>query len=207
MISLGGPRLIGWGAMISLLVIMGCASTTPPTDFYTLNSLASAEERNPSTALSPEIALGIGPVTLPQYLDRPQIVTRPSANRLELAEFHRWGSELGQDFSSVLAENLTILLPTQHTFVYPWDERIAITYQIVLNIQRLEGKLGEAILLDIHWMVFDQKSRKALLIKRSKIREPMASADYEALVSAESRALATLSRQIADEIVMLASPK
>ena len=207
MIGSRGLRSIGWCTLCFSLVVMGCASTTPPTDFYTLSSLARSEKRKLGTALSREITLGIGPVSLPQYLDRPQIVTRSSTHRLELAEFHRWGSQLGQDFSSVLAENLTILLPQQHMFVYPWDERISVTYQIVLKIQRFEGKLGEDILLDTHWMVFDQKSRKAILVKQSKIREPMASADYEALVSAKSQAMVTLSRQIADEIVALALRK
>ena len=200
-------RFIERGAMTLLLVIIGCASKTPTTDFYTLNSLAQSEERNLGADLSRDVAIGIGPVTLPQYLDRPQIVTRPSANRLKLAEFHRWGSTLSQDFSGVLAENLMTFLPTQHLFVYPWDERIAIRYQIVLNIHRFEGKLGKDILLDLHWMVFDQKARKALFIKRSKIREPMASGDYEALVFAKSQALATLSRQIAHKLITLASPK
>jgi uncharacterized lipoprotein YmbA len=187
--------------MVFSLVIAGCASSTPPTDFYTLSSLARVEERKPGARFSREITLGIGPVTLPQYLDRPQIVTRPSPNRLELAEFHRWGSSLGQDFSRVLAENLSIFLPAQHILAYPWDERIPINYQIALAVHRFEGKLGEYILLDIQWMVFDQMTRKVLFAKRSKIRQPMASADYEALVFAKSQALAALGRQIADEII------
>ena len=194
-------------AMVFSLVPFGCVSTTPQTDFYTLTSLAQAEGHHPATESSRRIAIGIGPVALPQYLDRPQIVTRLNANRLEIAEFHRWGSPLDQDFSQVLAENLTVLLPTQQIFMYPWDERVALTYQIVLNIHRFEGKLGEQVLLDLHWIVFDQSGQKALLIKRVKISKPIVSADYEALVTAQSQAIATLSRQIADELRTLASPK
>lgn len=107
----------------------------------------------------------------------------------------------------MLAENLSFFLPTQQVFVYPWDERVGITYQIVLNIHRFEGNSGEQVLLDLHWMVFDQRDGKTLLIKRTKITKPIASADYEALVTAQSQAIATLSRQIADELRTLALPK
>lgn len=207
MTKLQNVRSLGWGGMVVSLIVIGCASTTPPTEFYALSSLAQSEEHNPATESSRRLAIGIGPVTLPPYLDRPQIVTRPSANRLEIAEFHRWGSPLDQDFSQVLAENLAVLLPTQQVFVYPWDERVGITYQIVLDIHRFEGKSGKQALLDLHWMVFDQSGQKALLIKRAKISTPIVSAGYEALVTAQSQAIATLSRQIAEEIRALASPR
>jgi len=34
------------------------------------------------------LAIGVGPVEFPKFLDRPQIVTRKSQHRVEVSEFH-----------------------------------------------------------------------------------------------------------------------
>jgi len=62
----------------------------------------------------------VGPVELPEYLDRPQIMTCESRNELQFAEFDRWAGSLEKAFSRVLAVNLSILLSTDRVAVYPW---------------------------------------------------------------------------------------
>jgi uncharacterized lipoprotein YmbA len=69
------------------------------------------------------MTIGIGPVTLPKYLDRPQIVTFTSPYALNVVEFDRWAEPLESTFVRVLAENLALLLPRAHVVVSPCRAR------------------------------------------------------------------------------------
>ena len=102
-----------------LLALAGCAST-PPTQFYVLPSLAGSDTAPLSAADSRDLTIGVGPVTLPPYLDRPQIVTNTSRAKLTLAEFDQWAAPLHDIFSRALAENLALLIPTDRVLLHPW---------------------------------------------------------------------------------------
>ena len=98
----------------------------------------------------------MGPVLLPAHLDRPQIVTRASENRLVLAEFHKWGEPLNTNFARVLAEDLAVLLATERVAVFPWRRAVPVDYQLEVRVASellklravdLEGnELGSAFL-------------------------------------------------------------
>src|SRR5882757_4935 len=105
------PRFFGLMAAIAFvatpLLLSGCAESKPAR-FYVLTPLMAAKEA--TAAKGP--ALGVGPVVIPQYLDRPEIVTRSSDNRLDLANFDQWGGRFGDNITRALAENLSGLLKT-----------------------------------------------------------------------------------------------
>ena len=65
------------------------------------------------------IALEVGPVTLPGYLDRPQIVTRKGRDEIEPAEFDLWPEPLKSSVSRTLGENLATLLRTDRVAIFP----------------------------------------------------------------------------------------
>ena len=193
-----------WGTLaVTATLLAGCAGTSPPVEFYTLSSLIGLQQEPHAGAVGQDIAIGVGPMEIPKFLDRPQIVTRTSANRIEVSEFHRWGSSLYADFLRVLADNISILLGTNRVAVYPWGDRFDPTYRIGLDVEQFEGRLGEYVQLDVTWTVTGREAGETLLVKKTKTRAPVATEDYEALVAAKSRALATLSRKIADEIKRL----
>jgi uncharacterized lipoprotein YmbA len=190
---------IGWAFLLLVFFLAAC-STTPPVAYYTLNTLPEMQQEIPAAVMDDTLAIGIGPVEFPKFLDRPQIVTRKSQNQIEVSEFHRWAISFPGDFSRVLAKNISILLPSDRVAVYPWGEQFSSTYQIKLDVQQFDGQLGERVVLDVTWMVTDQEGTNKLLVRRSLIEEPVPDNNYEALVVAESNALATLSRTIVEEI-------
>ena len=190
--------------LISVLLV-GCGSSPPPTEFYTLNSLGSMTHQTQPLNADQNIAIGIGPVQIPQILDRPQIVTRTGPNKLRVDEFHRWAGPLKAGFAQVLAENIALLLATDQVVVYPWEVDFKPHYRIALDIRYFEGQLGENVVLDVVWRVSGQESQKIQAVKASVINEPLSAADYEALVAAKSQAIAQLSREIAQEIRKLQS--
>jgi hypothetical protein len=196
---------MGWAFLLLVFFLAAC-STTPPVAYYTLNTLPEMQQEIPAAVMDDTIAIGVGPVKFPKFLDRPQIVTRKSQNQIQVSEFNRWAGSFPGDFSRVLAKNISILLPTDRVAVYPWGEQFTPTYRIKLDVEQFDGQLGERVVLDVTWMVTDQEGTNQLLVRRSLIEEPVSDKTYEALVVAESNGLATLSRTIVQEIRKLGAP-
>src|SRR3954465_9716490 len=96
------------------LTLTGCAGSGPPSRYDVLSATAPESERRPDGP-----AISVGPVTLAKYLDRPQIVTRPTPNELDVAEFDRWGGRLEDNVAQVLAEDLGRQLGTARVTVFP----------------------------------------------------------------------------------------
>ena len=196
---------MGWAFLLPVFFLAAC-STTPPVAYYTLNTLPEMQQEIPAAVMDDTLAIGVGPVEFPKFLDRPQIVTRKSQNQIEVSEFHRWAGSFPGDFSRVLAKNISILLPSDRVAVYPWGEQFSPTYRVKLDVEQFDGQLGERVVLEVTWMVMDQEGTNKLLVRRSLIEEPVPDNNYEALVVAESNALVTLSRTIVEEIRRLGTP-
>ena len=191
-----------WAFVVTAILLCGCAGTSPSVTFYTLNALSGTKTESPRDDVEQGIqglAVGVGPVTFPGYLDRPQIVTRMGPHRLDISEFHRWGDTLLKDFSRIVAKNISILLSTKRVTVYPWSDDFSPDYQIRLDVEQFDGQLGDSVSLDVRWSVTGREGRD-IVFQTSSIEEPLSTKDYEGLVAAMSRAVATLSREIAKEI-------
>lgn len=190
-----------WLIALFALLLSGCRGSTPKTEFYTLNSIRNTQmDAKPISAGQP-LSIGVGPVTIPQMLDRPQIVSRTGPYTLQIDEFHRWAGRLNEDFARVLAENISLMLATEQVDVYPWDVSFKPRYQVILEVQRFEGRLNQQdVFLEVFWKVVDPQKRTTLLIKRSVIKESLTATDYETLIATKSRAIAELSKLITIEI-------
>jgi uncharacterized lipoprotein YmbA len=190
---------MGWLLVLAAFLFAACSST-PPTQFYKLSSLPGGQQENYAALPGEHISIGVGPVEFPESLDRPQIVTRKSRNQLEISEFHRWASSLPRDFSRVLAKNISTLLPTDRVAVYPWADTFSPSYQVKLDVEQFDGELGKQVFLRVVWSLVGQEGNKELAVRKTLIEEPVTTNDYDGLVAAESNALATLSREIVEEI-------
>jgi uncharacterized lipoprotein YmbA len=194
-------RLAQVTLVASLLALGACAST--PSRFYILNTMA-APETIPTTAAERGPVIGVGPVTLPKYLDRPQIVTRASRHQLALGEFDRWAEPLQDNVTRVLAENLARLVPTDHILLQAWPHSANPDYQVRVEVLQFDGSLGaESVLLAL-WSILDEAERP-LLTQRASLQTPVGGRDYEAFVQALNQMLGTLSRDLAVAIQRLAS--
>jgi len=190
------------GLCILLVTLGGCAGT-PPSKIYMLEPISHGPAPPGTVALDQAVSIGLGPVTLPDYLDRPQIVTRTDQNTVQLAEFDRWAEPLSSNVSRALAEKLVVLLQNDSVVPYPWPGSIDVTYQVVVDVYRFDGILGEKALLEAQWSVLEKKGKKVLRLKRSTFIEPAGGTSFGALVSAQSRTLEDLSREIASALQSL----
>lgn len=186
-------RCAAFAACAIVLVSSGaCSSTT--TRFYALSALS----RNPGPASGVSgsgPALGVGPVSVPERLNRPEIVTWVDENRLRLADLDQWAAPLQDSVTRVLAENLSMLVPTDRVVVFPWLSDVPIDIEVRVDIVRFEGSLGKDCSLVARWTLFRRAARQATA-GRSSHTEP-AGESYTTLVAAQSRLMAALSRDIA----------
>jgi uncharacterized lipoprotein YmbA len=190
-------------SLIGLLLLAGCAESKP-SRFYVLTPLAAGKPTHAPDGL----AIGVGPVVIPQYLDRPQVVTRSSDNRLDVGDVDQWGGRLSDNITRVLAENLSGLLATDRVSIYPWTDATAVGLQVTLDIVEFERDAGGTVTLSAFWNITDVASAKILVTRRSTIVknvDPAAKgADaYNSTVAAMSDALATISQEIAAAIKAL----
>ena len=189
---------------LSLFVSAGCLNlgegTQEATRYYVLSPLSTSELKTEVLDDQKSVAIGLGPVTFPEYLNRPQVVVRGSRNQLQIAEFARWAEPLGGNFSRVLVENLSALLSTDRIVPYPRKKSMPTDYQVTVDVIRFDGTPGEKASLVVRWTVLGDDGEKVLQKKKSSLSEPTDGQGYEALVSAESRLVTALSREIAAAI-------
>jgi hypothetical protein len=182
-------------AALMFLGVVGCASTEPAR-FYTLSPLPGTQ----APAAKPCLTLGLGPVNLPQYLDRPQIVTQTSAHEMKLGDFDQWAEPLEKTFARTLGENLSAFLCVEAVLEYPWKGSERVDYQVTVTVGRFHGMPDNSALLQAQWTVAKGDSEKTVAKRQSSIRIPVDGSGYAALVAAQSRALEKLSGEIAAEI-------
>jgi uncharacterized lipoprotein YmbA len=185
---------------VSTLVVNGC-STGPSTRLYVLTVLPRAESVPPATG-GRKISIGVGPVELPQYVNRPQIVTGQQSSELQSAAAAQWAEPLQDGCTRVLAENLSLLLATDRVAIFPWKTFVP-EYQVVVEVTHFLGQTGGEVSLVALWSILNKDGREALVSKKSSFRESTGSSEYEALAAAMSRAVAALSRDIATALLAL----
>jgi uncharacterized lipoprotein YmbA len=179
----------------AFLMLGGCASQ--PSRFYLLSAPPSDETAPPITSDQQGPTIGVGPITLPRYLDRPQIVTRTSPYELKLAEFDRWAEAIDVNFLHVLADNLALLLPTARVAPFPWPRAIPIDYQVIVEVTGFLGQMGGESLLLADWILFKGEGQEVLINGKSRFSAPARGPDYAAIVEAMSQTVVDLSREIA----------
>lgn len=195
-------RRCGVALSVALVLALSGCTLTPPTRFYTLSGVATP----PSPAgIGAGQTIGVGPVTLPDYLDRPQVVTRSSANTVTIADFDSWVAPLTSLFQRVLVENLSLLLGTDDLVSLPQRRAVRLAYQVEVDVNRFDADATGRAVLDARWYVYGQDGDQLVQSGRSTITETVARAgDYEAIAAAMSRALGVMSEAIAGAI--LAAP-
>jgi uncharacterized lipoprotein YmbA len=183
----------------TLMVLCGCLGRSQPTRFYLLRPTLSLQTRE---MLSPKegLRIGVGPISLPEYLDRPQIVTRIGESELLIDEFNQWAESLTFSFERILAENLSILLFTDNLYVFPWLGSTQIDYQVKVDIIRFNGIPAGKAILETQYTIFEGGSREILERNVSTYNRPTDVQNYESLALSMSQVLEDLSREIAQTI-------
>jgi len=189
---------------LTLLILAAAAlascGRSPQTTFYTLSPAASAVTAPPGKA--PTIA--IAAVTLPELVDRPQLVLPDSGARVLILESHRWAEPLKSAIPRILAENLSRLLGGDRVSFHPQYASVKADYRIFVDIKQLEAQNGKVV-LDALFTV-KPSGDGAAFTRRSSHSVQINGEGPEPLVAAYSRALAGLAADIAAALPVGAKP-
>lgn len=177
-----------------VLVVMACGGSKP-SRFYLLTSTRAEPDK-----ANPDIGVGIWRIKIPDYLERPQIVTYAGSNQLTVAEFDRWGEPLEYNLVRVLAENLSRQIPTENVVIFPWPASTTITYRVSTDVLEFEQKPDGQVSFSARWIIYDESGDKALVRNTFVQRKPTGQGSYEEIVAAMSQLLAALSSDIAGGI-------
>jgi len=179
---------------VAALFFAGCSSKS---NFYQLNP-KEMKQHSSVTGLKKTV-IGIAEVDMAEYLDKPQIMTRLSAEKLQLHETERWAGGFDKNVQSVLAYDLSVLLPRYTFLARPWDEPIEEKYRIYVRIDRFDGDGNGTVTLDGRWSLVNVEERKPLISEEIHLQQKGAPT-IDGIVATQSDLLARVSRHIAKRL-------
>ncbi len=192
-----------------ILVLVGCASPTPT--FYSFNAIPIPQ----AIPAAKSTRIMVGPITLPAIYDRPQLVMKNANNTVQAYEYHRWASSLKGDIADVVSSNIAITLKISNVWSFSQSMQSNFDYQVFLDVQNIESKAGEDVVVDVLWSIKPSTNIKTsakpsanvtattttnVIMGRSLVREPITESGLNAVVAAQSRAFSKVGQEIARSI-------
>ena len=174
-------------------LIFSCAKSSKPVEYYMLD--ASVGIDNNQTLKGDEgPMIGLGPIRLPEYLDRFQMVVAVSENKYKLIDGHRWAEKLDQNISLALFKTLPSQLGTDRMIRYPWPQRPGVDFQVKIDILELNVDQDGQSQLVAQWSI--KSKDKTILNKRSTFTAQASTTDIDKMVQAQSECLTQLGQEI-----------
>lgn len=185
-----------WGLLLAAPLLVACTSQSIPDRYYLLSPMT--QQIAPGSAQAPVV--GVGPVTIPSYLDRSTIVTRSTANRPEVNTGHRWAEPLDENINRTLMDNIDRMGMASRLEVFPWTSRDGVDWQVVLDIDRFERQADGNVILTARWkLVAFEDGQIVRAAKYNKVSTPD-DATIEGAVIAMSTLLSDMTAEIVGNI-------
>lgn len=142
----------------------------------------------------------IGPVSLPTYVDRAELVFQSSDNQFQVPANVHWTGTLQENFTRVLATDLGRRLNSGNVLTYPAPPTLQPRYQVAVDVRQFHAVSGGEAVLDVSWRVQTPGSGQIMVRRNGSFRERIAGDGYGPVVAAESRLLAQLANAIAKSL-------
>jgi hypothetical protein len=202
-IMIAGSRLITFGALV-LLMLSACSSSSP-VRYFSLSPIDAEFRQDPEDAQM----LGLGPLHMPDYLNRSQIVTRGANAEMLVDEFSRWSEPLATSLLRIVSTDVDNLLQGVVVVVFPYESfvRDQVNYRLVGDINRFEADHQGRIVLEVQWGIVDTDSKMMVPVRRNRYSAQATTAgstdpsiEPGAVAAAMNDALAQFSRDIASKL-------
>ena len=185
------------------VMLAGCTGSSGPATFYMLHSMEGSRESLPSAESEKSVSVLVGPISLPGYLDRIQMVTVAGKNQMALDEFNRWAESLRDSFYRVLLEDLSSLLKTPKVYGYDREGSNAVDYQVIIDVTRFDCVPGEEAILTAFWTIKGMDDSTPNIRRKSVFRAPVSDPGFSGIVDAQNQTLTAFGREIASAIQSL----
>lgn len=181
-----------------LFLISACSigGKSDPSHFYVLDSVA---ERVTNGHLN-NLIMVVGPITIPGYIDRPQIVTKTKSSELRLAEFDRWAEPMSDMIIRTLAENMKNLTGSNSIYTYPFTSQLDSAYQLRAYIIKFENDGDGNAELVVHWQLRVLNESSEFKNFHSEFNSNAIDASYSGRIAALNDTLVQFSKEVAKHI-------
>jgi hypothetical protein len=192
---------------LACICVIGCVHVgqqqQQPWRLFTLSPLSEPEAEQAAATSSPgpaRLAIGVGPLRLPGYLDQNQMVTRITQHRITLSENDRWAEPLGDNMAHAVAQNLSMLLQVDGIAVHTWPGQQRPTYQVEIDVLSFETDTAGTAHLAARWALNEVTSRRMIAEREIRVTVSGAGISTEQSVAALSKALGEFSVGIANAV-------
>jgi uncharacterized lipoprotein YmbA len=185
---------------LAIAALLSACGSVPTQNYYVLTPTISGAASANATPSATGPVVFVDRAHLPELVDRPQFVIGDGqgSNRVSILEQQRWAEPLRAAIPQVIAVDLERQLPGARVSASPPDAWPPDAWRLMLDIQRFEARPGDAVTVEIAWTLARGEADKgALRTGRSTARQPVGAGDYAAIAAAASRALGSISADIA----------
>ena len=175
--------------LAATLTLAGCGGSSQK--YYQLASDGPAP-----TGIS-GLAVGVGPVTLPAYVDRAELVFQSGPNEFKVPADAHWAGSLKESISRVLAADLGRRLHSGNVLSFPWNPDAHLRYQIAVDISQFHSISGQGAILEVAWRVETPDGKTSLRRGNGIFHAPVVGDGYDPVISAENNLLAQLADAMA----------
>lgn len=179
------------------LLMLGACSSSPPVQLYQLRA-EPPSTAIPKTAPDPRLARwALGPVLLPDYLDRDAIVRPQGQAGLGTLPGQRWAEPLRDAVPRLLLQDLARLRGSEQVWRTPLPPGVSVDRQLRVDLQRLDAdETGSQVVLLARWMLVEPRGQAPAQVRELRIEVPVQGAGTDALVAAHRAALWALAQTI-----------
>ena len=182
--------------VVSLFFMTGCfGGYSPESTFYTLQSIENVMPLSQTT-----LSLGVDLLELPEYADRPQIVSVSSVNsELNIDETNRWGEDLDIMLQRVIAGDLRAYLPKGT--IKPRTSLLE-QYKYILNVSvvRFDMIKNNEAYLEALWSIKNGNTFDVIYKSKTTLSMPLKDG-YNDYVNAMSEMVSQMCKQIAQKLI------
>lgn len=155
----------------------GCLGRSEPARFYTLAA------GGPPTDSGGTVAVAVGPLQLPDYLDRAQIVVRDQETGIQLRSTERWAEPLEDAMIRRLTNRLNNALQSAFVYRYPQFVNLETRYQVGAEVYAFEADTNGQVRLQLRWTILDEDRNAILKPRGANYATEVASASDTAAVT------------------------
>jgi uncharacterized lipoprotein YmbA len=158
----------------------------------------SVDVQCPSRLFQPKHVVAIGPIGLPEYLNRPHLVRKDSRGVLHQSNFRRWGEPLGNGLNRILLSEMRHVLSDDHIVAIPWNGRLRPDYLVHITVDDWLHTASKGIIFRAHCEFWTGDRLIASKMYGNFI--PLRGKSWEAMISAMHHMAIGFAREIADDL-------
>lgn len=182
-------------------LLSGCLGRSPDVRHFMLGSQKMSAAPAAIEAGPSDLAVLIGPIRLPSYLERTQIARRVGGGEVELDEFNRWLGGFEANLTTALAADVRQRLGSVRVVGYPSAAPFPIDYSVRIHVDDCIVDASNALRVSLRWAISNHSEGPPATLAAHQNEVKLSGSSVEALVEAHDRAISVLAEEIAERLM------